>query len=102
MNVYVLRGRTYTAKSPSELDETSSFEPADEQLLALARQISEHFGSFVVFGITLDGRMKMFKSPCSEMEELALNRFIDTISEHEADLEYSLLDDGEDVFDEQA
>jgi len=62
------------------------------------------FGCFVVFGITLDGQMKMFKSPSSPMEDMALNRFMETVLEHEADLDYSHLTDGreddDDFFDE--
>lgn len=96
MSYYILDGKTYEV-SPTDCDEQEEFKQplTNQQLKHVATVLSEHFGCFMLFGMSLKGEPQVLFSTYSGMESLALKKFAEDVVLGEADVGFSPLDDEE-------
>ena len=80
MSIYILENKTYETfpklknNQPEDAQDLSTI-----QLQRLALTLSEHFGCFLLFGMSLQGEPRMLLSGTSGMEHLALKKFAEDV-----------------------
>lgn len=78
MSVYILDDKTYEVfPSISKKEAQASLTP--RQLNHLASVLSEHFGCFILFGMSLQGNPQVMISGSCGMEHLALKKFAEDV-----------------------
>ncbi len=65
------------------------------QLRKVAEVLSEHFGCFLLFGISLQGEPQVLLSGSSGLEHLALKKFAEDLVKGEAHVSFTPLNDVE-------
>ena len=78
MPIYILKDKTYEI-FPKLSQDNSDDNPSQRQLMKLATTLSEHFGCFMIFGMSYNGEPRMMLSGSSGMEHLALKKFAEDI-----------------------
>jgi len=75
---YILDDKTYETL-PNIVDKKESTGLSSVQLRQLAVSLSEFFGCFMVFGMSLKGEPRVLISGSSGMEHLALKKFAEDV-----------------------
>ena len=80
MSLYILDEKTYNTntQSPTQAEE-EILDLSSHQLRQIATNLSEHFGCFMLFGMSLKGEPRMLMSSSSGMEHLAMKKFAEDV-----------------------
>jgi len=95
MALYILKDKTYDIPMPEDQEPQLI---SEEQLKNIANSLSEHFGCFMIFGMSLRGEPQFLMSSTSGMEYLALQKFAEDTLINSDPGELELLDDEEEQF----
>ena len=80
MSIYILKDKTYeTFPGLKNNKPVGAPDLSQLQLKRLALTLSEHFGCFLLFGMSLQGEPRMLLSGTSGMEHLALKKFAEDV-----------------------
>jgi len=87
MSVYILKEKTYEI-FPSISKEESQESLSPRQLNQIATVLTEHFGCFILFGMSLQGNPQVLLSGSCGMEHLALKKFAEDVIMGEANVNF--------------
>jgi hypothetical protein len=78
MSLYTLKHNTYET-FPNLKEDSQESELPPGQIRHIGNQLSDYFGSFMLFGLSLHGQPILIMSGSSGMEHLALKKFAEDV-----------------------